>query len=105
MSAQIPKVNFKNRCQKCCRVKELPPTTGPYPDPQESNPHPSISAPKVGLIYAQIHKKSVISVTVSRQPEHYRVIMRCLGVASVCSLVTNLTILSLTLVKNRSILE
>lgn len=73
--------------------------TGPYPDPEESNPHPSISAPKVGLIYAQIHKKSVISLTVSRQPEHYRVIMRWLGVASVCSLVTNLTILSLTLVK------
>jgi len=79
--------------------KRVVSVNGPYSDAEESNPHPSTSASKLGLIYAQIHTKSVISLTVSRQPLHYRVIMKRLGVASVCSFVTNLTILSVNRMK------
>jgi hypothetical protein len=63
--------------------------TGPNPDPEGSDPHPSVSAPKVSLLYAQIHTKSVISLTVSRQPVRYRVIIKCLGVAFVCLFACN----------------
>jgi hypothetical protein len=85
--------------------KRIVSDTGPYPDPEGSNPHPSVSVPKVSLLHAQIHTKSVISLTVPRQQFHYRVIMKCLGVAFVCLRVTNLTILSVTRIKNRRYLN
>lgn len=46
--------------------KRVVPDAGAYPDLEESNPHPSVSAPKENLVYVQIHTKSVISLAVSR---------------------------------------